>query len=1134
MLRGLAASAGLTLVHPQLAAGSRSGPATGAGASARVSGKIVARQVDHPSPALLIGLVRRSTGELVATADAGATGAGTISVTSPVIDAEQLFERVGVHYQAARGAEDGIFVEIRTSSGGIDWTDWQALHRDDNLTDTWTNTYYIEPAAVPQTSRLAQYRVWLTGGDPEDLRHLALTFLDVSDLNAGPVARLLTGFRGALGDLARGLGTENVAMAAPTGASPVLAREDWGADEGLLRWTPRYETWKKAVIHHTVTSDGGTDVAAEMRAIYYFHAVTRGWGDIGYHYLVDKYGNIWEGRQGGDHVIGGHAYGWNDGTFGVAAIGDYSNVAPTSAMQGAIANIIALKLKQLGVAPYGSGSFTHEEQRSDGSWVDVTTTAPNILGHRDCTYTVGASGGQTACPGGKTYAMMDGLRRLAQSAWDAGYTVLTKIDPQMAHAGYPGQKLNVTVLVTNRGTQAIPAGTKVNYRVISRGSVSATGAGVQLTKPIASGATGSVVVPFTAPPQGEHVVSWGLQAGSAWWSTVYNDQVREIWFRSKDWSADWEDSNVPSKWTAGETRAITVTVRNDGGRTWPATGTNPVKVGYYWLSTSTGNRFDAPSRIALPRDVAPGQSVTLTLSITAPVYPTNYTLVLDLRKENEFWFRDKGLAPDDTQVTVGTDFKARYTLPATLPPFESGKIATVPVVVANTGLGTFPVTNSYPVTLGYHWYDARGGTAVWDGRRTKLPADLLKGKTVTIDAQVQAPPKGGDHRLRFDLVQEGVGWFSEHGVPMSNSLVAVAGPVIPVYAVAYEPGVTTLARSGSLTALPFTLRNNSNFTWSPTGANPVTLSYHWIAADGHVVQWEGLRTKLPGAVEPGQSVTVQAQVAIPAEEGTYTLRWDLVHEGIAWFSAKGASPFDQAVVVGPPPTYGGSLDVSAVPASATAGGTFSAPLRIQNMSDFTWDPLINLSYHWYDATGRNVVWEGMRTPLTGIAPNEVRAVTASVLAPAVAGTYTLRFDIVHEGVTWFSFSGMQLPSVSVTVKPAGFAAQYFAPGEASGKVGGSITVPVLLQNNGDIPLEPGKVNLAYHLYAESGNVYVWDGARTALPTTLRKGERAVLSATVRVPERAGTFTLRFDLVEEGVAWFSSRGVAMSSTTLTVN
>ncbi len=513
--------------------------------------------------------------------------------------------------------------------------------------------------------------------------------------------------------------------------SKVLTRQDWGADETKMKWTPKYVPWQKAIVHHTVTSDGGSNVAAELRSIYYFHAVTRGWGDIGYSYIVDKFGNIWTGRQGGDNVVAGHAYGWNDGTIGIAALGDFSVTQPSGQMQGAIANVIALKLKQAGIQPFGNGSFTHEEQRTDGSWIKVTSVVANMLGHRDASYTVGVTGGRTACPGNAIYNMLSGLRSLAQNAWTNGYTYLAKIEPQLATGGIAGQTVQVPLAVTNQGATTIPAGTVVNYRVLRNGAQVTQGAGAAVAQPIAPGATGSVTVPFAVPPLGEYIVRWDLQTAGAWWSSLYNTPFRDQWFRSADWDAEWLSDNVSRNWTAGEVRMTTVAVRNDGGRTWPATGVNPVRLGYYWISTATANRFEGQTKLPLPQDVVPGQTITLLMPVVAPVYPTNYTMVLDLYKENEFWFKDKGLAPDDTETTVATDFKAQYTLPSQLPSFAAGATARVPITIVNTGRGTFPVTNSFPVNLGYHWYDSAGTAVVWDGARTKLPTDLLSGQSVT-------------------------------------------------------------------------------------------------------------------------------------------------------------------------------------------------------------------------------------------------------------------------------------------------------------------------------------------------------------------------------------------------------------------
>lgn len=1104
-------------------------------AALRASGKIVARQVDHSMPAFTVGDVRRQDGGRVDAPSVGTTGGGTLSVTSPVIEAGQLFERIGVHFRATPGSEDSMIVEVRASPDGARWTEWRSLRVDEDLGDEATGTWYVAPQPVPADSRFAQYRVWLTDGEPAHLVHVALTFLDVNDLGAGPVARLVSDVRGALTDAARSFGAEGgyaLGAAEATGASRILTRQDWGADESLMKWTPKYVPVKKAIVHHTVTDDGGTNVAATIRAVYYFHAVTRGWGDIGYNYIVDKFGNIWTGRQGGDNVVGGHAYGWNDGTIGVAALGDYGVTAPTGQLQGAIANVISLRFKQLGIAPFGSGSFTHQEQRSDGSWVDVTATVPNVLGHRDCAYVVGQAGGLTSCPGGALYGMLGGLRSLAQSAWQDGYTYLTRIDPQLAPGGFPGQQIAVPVLVTNLGTATVPAGTLVNYRLLRLGSTVAQGAGTPLPQPLAPGAAASVMLPFTAPAAGEYVVRWDLQSGGSWWSALTSSPFRDTWFRSADWSASWTGDTVTRTWTAGETRMVTATVQNDGGRTWNATGLDPVRLGYYWISTATGNRFDGQIRQPLAQDVPPGQTVTLALPVTAPAYPTNYTMILDLYKENEFWFKDKGLAPDDTPTSVGVDAKAAYSVGAPLPTFAAGKTATVPLTIVNRGRGTFPTTTSAPVALGYHWYDASGATVVWDGARTPLPVELGAGQSVTVGALVTAPARGGPMTLRFDLVQEGVGWFSGKGVPTADLSVTVEAPLIPSYGAAYQPAATTFAQSGALAAVPITVTNTSNFAWPAAGASPVDLGYHWATVTGQTLTWDGLRTKLPSDVPPGASATVQAQVAVPTAQGAYTLRWDMVQEGVAWFSAKGVRTFDQSIAVGPPPFYGGSMDVSTVPGAMPVRMTTTAPLVVQNMSNFTWGAGVALAYHWYDAAGNVVVWDGARTPLAGMAPGDLRAVSAPVQGPASPGAYTLRFDVVQEGVTWFSGQGMQLAPIAVAVSVPQYGALYVGPDAIAGAATAGVVVPVTLANVGTLPWQTAVVNLSYHLVTAAGAVVLWDGQRTPLSQTIGPGQTAVVNAFVKLPA-AGTYALRWDLVQEGVTWFSGQGVPTAASALTI-
>jgi hypothetical protein len=183
---------------------------------------------------------------------------------------------------------------------------------------------------------------------------------------------------------------------------PVITRAGWGADESLRDWDPEYQQVEKIVLHHTVTAnDYAEDQAAEwVRSIYYYHAVALGWGDVGYNYLVDRYGNIYEGRYGGPDVVGGHVYHYNYGSLGVALMGTHGNMstakAPTQAVLDAVARLSAWE---------SSRSYIHPLERSP--FGDATTD--NLAGHRDY------PPNQTSCPGDLAYAKLPALR---QATWD--------------------------------------------------------------------------------------------------------------------------------------------------------------------------------------------------------------------------------------------------------------------------------------------------------------------------------------------------------------------------------------------------------------------------------------------------------------------------------------------------------------------------------------------------------------------------------------------------------------------------------------------------------------------------------------------------------------------------------------------
>ena len=202
-------------------------------------------------------------------------------------------------------------------------------------------------------------------------------------------------------------------------------------------------------------------------------------------------------------------------------------------------------------------------------------------------------------------------------------------------------------------------------------------------------------------------------------------------------------------------------------------------------------------------------------------------------------------------------------------------------------------------------------------------------------------------------------------------------------------------------------------------------------------------------------------------------------------------------------------------------------------ANFDWGSNINLSYHLYDGAGKLVAWDGVRTPLSGTKVGQLRTIPMQVQIPAIAGGYLIKYDIVQEGVTWFSGQGMQIPQRVVTAITPQLSATYSGMTSATTSPNAMILMPVTITNTGAMTWQPGVVNLAYHLYAASGAVFVWDGQRTALPQPVQPGQSVTVQARVLAPIPTATYTVKFDLVQEGVTWFSGASVPQGTTTLTV-
>ncbi|HEV8228993.1 MAG TPA: hypothetical protein VGQ86_03465, partial [Candidatus Limnocylindria bacterium] len=361
---------------------------------------------------------------------------------------------------------------------------------------------------------------------------------------------------------------------------------------------------------------------------------------------------------------------------------------------------------------------------------------------------------------------------------------------------------------------------------------------------------------------------------------------------------------------------------------------------------------------------------------------------------------------------------ATYTVPTPPTTIVQSASAQVPVTIQNTGDEIWAPAGQTPVNLSYHWYDAAGAPVVWEGARTPIVVPVGAGNSITLSANVVAPTAPGLYRLNFALVKEGVTWFPQ-SAPFT---VQIASPTTTAtYTVSNAPA--SVAAGGGL-QLPVSLTNTGNQVWNATGANPVNLSYHWYDASGNAVVWEGARTALGADVAPQASRTLTAAVTAPNTPGAYTLRLALVKEGVAWFPPSAALPVNALAA------YVATVTAPTLPAFI-AGGSYSVPITLRNSGAVVWNAtgpnLIDVSYHWHDASGNTVVWDGTRNPLpANVDASASVSVPVRINAPTAPGSYVLTIDLVREGVAWFGQLGSTPYRVPVDVAAIRYAAT-FAP-----------------------------------------------------------------------------------------------------------
>jgi peptidoglycan hydrolase-like protein with peptidoglycan-binding domain len=350
---------------------------------------------------------------------------------TPVQDVPGGVAVVGVTWPKNAVSADDQF-QIRTLTG-LAWSQWQTFDVEEadgpDPAEAATATRGTSPYVVTGASK---FEVRSLTTDPTAPTAATVQVVDPGTSNADSA-------QPALG-----------AAAAATAKPAIFTRAAWGANESLRRAAPSYGQVNLGFVHHTVSSNTYTaaQVPAMIRGIYAYHVQSNGWSDIGYNFLIDRFGRTWEGRYGGmdKAVIGAQTLNYNSVSTGVSAIGNFDVATVPQAMTNAFKRIFAWKLSLAGIP-------------ATGTVVANGKSFQRISGHRD--------GFPTTCPGRYLYAKLPEIRAGAAALMGAPASApvppvtapwaVTRYTPYKGVVLQQGSK-GAAVVVLQRGVNVTPDG----------------------------------------------------------------------------------------------------------------------------------------------------------------------------------------------------------------------------------------------------------------------------------------------------------------------------------------------------------------------------------------------------------------------------------------------------------------------------------------------------------------------------------------------------------------------------------------------------------------------------------------------------------------------------------------------------
>ena len=299
-------------------------------------------------------------------------------VPKVVLNQDFIAVNVFVNYMLLEGSVD-IYYKV---NDGNKWSSWTLAPIDDHA-NAILPTLYALPVYISPTAKEIQFKLNANAKTQFELSKLQFRFYFPGTETVQTSKKKI----------------ENEAKAVNCNCPlPAIEyRNDWCPTGNCPKdQTPTATVVSHLVVHHSAGSNTSPNWAATVRSIWDYHVNTQGWDDVGYNYLIDPNGVIYEGR--GNDVQGAHFSCMNTGTMGVCLLGNFNTVAPTTAMINSLIELMGWKACDIDEDPRDTTYF------ANGA-IDLI----NLVGHRDGN-TIPASCTVTECPGNNVYAVLNSLR----------------------------------------------------------------------------------------------------------------------------------------------------------------------------------------------------------------------------------------------------------------------------------------------------------------------------------------------------------------------------------------------------------------------------------------------------------------------------------------------------------------------------------------------------------------------------------------------------------------------------------------------------------------------------------------------------------------------------------------------------